>query len=147
MKSLLIVLWFVIIGCKNPLSSQHLTNDYDNPKLKVYMDYDNDGSVIEQDKNGFYHLDYLRGKETWYSRVHMKGEPYTRVYWSSPDSFRFTHMWRDYSNCIISNSTMISNNGIGTQLFLTHPAQEGDTLLIIGTLEDETFDYIQVIIH
>ena len=148
MKDILILLCLVIISCKNPLSSDYLPNDYSNPMLDVYLDFDNDGTPIEQDKNGFYHITIVRNHpNTWYSRVHMKGSPYTRVYWSTPDSFSFVNMWRDYTIPIIQNSTMISSDSIGTQLFLTHEGQLGDTLQIFGFLSDSTYDYVQVVIH
>ena len=143
-----LILSFTLVGCKNPLDSEYLDNNHTDPMLDVYMDYDNDGTPIEQDKRGFYHLTIVRNHpNTWYSRVHMKGSPYTRVYWSSPDSFSFVNMWREYTIPIIQNSTYISSDSVGTQLFLTHEGQIGDTLQIIGYIDNETYDFVQIVIH
>ena len=99
------------------------------------------------DENGFYHKTYPRGNASSYGRVYCETLPTQRVFWGSPNTFDTYYQQQWFSTPIIQYSTYSSSDGIGQQLFYMYEQFIGDTLTIVGGLSEETWDYVQIIIH
>jgi len=137
-KNLILLLF--VVGCGD---YDEILNSQVEPEptpFRMYMEY-------EQDGNGYYHISYPQGVSSSHGRIYCETLSTQRVFWSSPNTFDtyFQQQW--FSTPIIQYSTYSSSQGIAQQLFYIYEPFVGDTLTLVGGLSENTWDYLQVIIH
>ena len=98
----------------------------------------------EVDSNGYYHIDY---DGTTYGYVYYQTTPNQRVYWGSEDTFSINWMFNVYEEPIINYSTYANQYGGGQQLFYLSEDAVGDTLMIVGYINETTWDYLYFILE
>jgi len=141
MKIRILMMLVVVVGCgdyDNLLNSEEETTPPPTP-FRVYMEYQKDG-------NGYYHFTYPKGSGNSYGRVYCETLPTQRVFWGSPNTFDTYYQQQWFSTPIIQYSTYTSSDGIGQQLFYMYEQFVGDTLIIMGGLSEENWDYVEIII-
>ena len=132
-------LWLVLflVGCddSNSFMGPDIV-DYGTRTLELY-------STSEQDKNGYYHYKYEGFN---YGSIYFTTEPTTLVGWTSPDEFCIWH-FNDYiCEPVINYQTYSDEEGNGQQNFYINENAIGDTLTLIGFLNSDIYDEINVII-
>ena len=138
MKNIILLLF--VVGCGD---YDEILNNQVEPEptpFELYMTY-------EQDGNGYYHFTYPQGASSSHGRIYCETLPTQRVFWSSPNSFNTYYQQQWFSTPIIQYSTYSSSDGIAQQLFYIYEPFVGDTLVLVGGLSEDTWDYVQVIIH
>ena len=130
MKFILIVLTLLLVGCDNPFEPEITF-------LNIHLD-------SEKDSNGYYHIDY---NGTTYEHVHYQTTPNQRVYWGSEDTFSIDWMFNTYEEPIINYSTYADDWGSGQQLFYLDSEAVGDTMMIVGYINELTWDYLYFILE
>ena len=129
MKFVLSVLILLLVGCDNPLEPEFTF-------LSIHLD-------SEKDSNGYYHIDY---NGTTYEHVYYQTTPNQRVRWGSEDTFSIDWMFNTYEEPIINYSTYADQFGNGQQLFYLSEESIGDTLMIVGYINKNTWDYLYFIL-
>ena len=130
MKFILIVLTLLLVGCDNPLEPEFTF-------LSIHLD-------SEKDSNGYYHIDY---NGTTYEHVYYQTTPNQRVQWGSEDTFSIDWMFNTYEEPIINYSTYADELGSGQQLFYLDSEAIGDTMMIVGYINELTWDYLYFILE
>ena len=130
MKFILIVLTLLLVGCDNPLEPEFTF-------LDIHLD-------SEKDSNGYYHIDY---NGTTYEHVYYQTTPNQRVRWGSEDTFSIDWMFNTYEEPIINYSTYADDYGSGQQLFYLDSEAVGDTLMIVGYINEIAWDYLYFILE
>ena len=127
-----LLLILILVGC----------NDYNSERepipLSLYMDL-----PVE---NGYYVYDYPNELVNSYTSVRYNTDEITRVFWTSSDSFTIENQGYPIKQPIINFSTYSDNNGNGKQLVYLYQNHIGDTLDIIGCV-DETCKMIEFIVE
>ena len=90
--------------------------------LNIYLD-------SEKDSNGYYHIDY---NGTTYKHVYYQTTPNQRVRWGSEDTFSIDWMFNTYEEPIINYSTY---------------ADDWDTMMIVGYINEVAWDYLYFILE
>ena len=130
MKFILLILTLLFVGCDNPLEPEITF-------LNIYLD-------SEKDSNGYYHIDY---NGTTYKHVYYQTTPNQRVYWGSEDTFSIDWMFNTYEEPIINYSTYADDWGSGQQLFYLDSEAVGDTMMIVGYINEVAWDYLYFILE
>ena len=123
--SLLVIISY--IGCTEPYTPTSIIEEEETP-LHLYMHNDLD--------DGYYRFDYPNGNESSYTAVEYITEPITRVFWYSEDTFTFIYWGREMTYPIINNSTYSGADGNGRQLIYLYEDFIGDTLSVVGCIDD-----------
>jgi|TARA_R100000234_G_scaffold107289_1_gene78278 hypothetical protein len=130
MKFILLILTLLFVGCDNPLEPEITF-------LNIYLD-------SEKDSNGYYHIDY---NGTTYKHVYYQTTPNQRVRWGSEDTFSIDWMFNTYEEPIINYSTYADDWGSGQQLFYLDSEAVGDTMMIVGYINEVAWDYLYFILE
>tara|TARA_R100001082_G_C4294954_1_gene129839 strand:- start:332 stop:727 length:396 start_codon:yes stop_codon:yes gene_type:complete len=130
MKFILSIIILLLVGCDNPLESEFTF-------LNIHLD-------SEKDSNGYYHIDY---NGTTYEHVYYQTTPNQRVHWGSEDTFSIDWMFNTYEEPIINYSTYADDWGSGQQLFYLDSEAIGDTMMIVGYIDELTWDYLYFILE
>ena len=131
MKFILSVLILLLVGCDtNPFEPEFTF-------LDIYLD-------SEVDNNGYYHIEYTGST---YGHVHYQTTSNQRVYWGSEDTFSIDWMFNTYEEPIINYSTYADSWGGGKQLFYLSEEAVGDTLMIVGYVNQTAWDYLYFILE
>ena len=130
MKFILLILTLLFVGCDNPLEPEITF-------LNIYLD-------SEKDSNGYYHIDY---NGTTYKHVYYQTTPNQRVHWGSEDTFSIDWMYNTYEEPIINYSTYADEWGSGQQLFYLDSEAVGDTMMIVGYINEIAWDYLYFILE
>ena len=130
MKFILLILTLLFVGCDNPLEPEITF-------LNIYLD-------SEKDSNGYYHIDY---NGTTYKHVYYQTTPNQRVRWGSEDTFSIDWMFNTYEEPIINYSTYADEWGSGQQLFYLDSEAVGDTMMIVGYINEIAWDYLYFILE
>jgi len=132
-KIILILLTLLLTSCDDVVSGEE---DY----LILYMN-------TNQDNNGFYLVDYPDWQHNSYTSVQYETLPYTRVYWTSVDSFTVEHMGQEITEPIINYSTYAGSDGTGQQMIYLYQDFIGDTLMIYGCTENDACSSLNFIVY
>ena len=130
MKFILSILILLLVGCNNPLEPEITF-------LNIHLDSD-------KDSNGYYHIDY---NGTTYEHVYYQTTPNQRVRWGSEDTFTIEWMFNIYEEPIINYSTYADSYGGGQQLFYLNEEAIGDTMMIVGYINQTAWDYLYFILE
>ena len=131
-KIILSLLVFLFIGCEN----NTMGPDVDNEFLVVY-------STEQIDDNGYYHYPYTGHN---YGSIYFETTPMTLVGWTSPDVFCIQFFEELICEPVINYQTYAREDGTGQQNFYMNSESIGDTLTLIGYLNEDIVDEIKVII-
>jgi hypothetical protein len=130
MKLILCIIILLFVGCDNPLEPEITF-------LNIQLD-------SERDSNGYYHIDY---NGTTYEHVYYQTTPNQRVHWGSEDTFNIDWMFNTYEEPIINYSTYSNEWGSGQQLFYLNSEAIGDTMMIVGYINEIAWDYLYFILE
>jgi hypothetical protein len=133
-KFILCILSLLLISCDNNV----LTPD------TGYLDLHMSGN---QDENGFYTFDYPDLQSNSYTAVYYETLPYTRVFWTSVDSFTVYHWGEEITEPIINFSTFSNGDGTGQQMIYLYPDFIGDTLMVYGCTENDACSSLNFIVY
>jgi len=130
MKHTLIIslIGLILMGCE-----KEDYQDLPNPDkfLEIYSELDYNGDV--------YIFEYPEYAQSSYFKVDYNSLPTQRVYWSSPDKF-YTLKWVGSTDTIwtsvVNFSTYSDDDGTGHQMVYVNPSLIGDTLNIIGLINE-----------
>ena len=140
MNKYLILILILVVSCgdyDNILNSEEESESYRVP-LDVYMKY-------EQDENGYYKVAYSGFN---YVQVFAQSEGIQRIFWSSSDSFTVVHMGIEFHTSIASYSTYTnSQTGETRQNVYVNQGFIGDTLVVVGAISEDNYDYVYFILH
>ena len=140
LNNMIIIALFLIGGCgdyDNILNIEEESEPYRVP-LDVYMKY-------EQDENGYYKVGYSGFN---YVQVFAQSEGIQRIFWSSSDSFTVVHMGIEFHTSIASYSTYTnSQTGETRQNVYVNQGFIGDTLVVVGAISEDNYDYVYFILH
>tara|TARA_B100000073_G_scaffold214893_1_gene178658 strand:- start:2736 stop:3140 length:405 start_codon:yes stop_codon:yes gene_type:complete len=125
-----IFIYIFLTGCDTNIMTPDLTF------LDIYLD-------DYQDSNGYYHVE---NNEVSYHRVKYLTTPEQRVSWGSDDTFIVDWMFNTYEEPIINYSTYSNQYGEGQQLFYLNQEAIGDTMVIVGYINENVWDYLYFII-
>jgi|TARA_R110000824_G_scaffold155525_1_gene328274 hypothetical protein len=134
-----IVLLVLLVGCGD-LQDSVLGTEEETVKveLDVYMKY-------EQDENGYYRVGY-NGYN--YVQVFAQSEGLQRIFWSSSDSFAVVYQGITFYTSIASYSTYTnSNTGETRQNVYINQSFVGDTLVVVGAISEDNYDYASFILE
>ena len=136
MRFLIPILCLFVFSCENDFGP----NIYE-PELTFVDIYLED----EMDSNGYYHVEL--GNNSYHS-VYCFSEPYKRVFWGTNNYF-YVEDWLEntYQEPIIQHSIYTDNYGEGQQIFSLSGASVGDTLTLIGYINTDVYDIIELIIE
>tara|TARA_R100000152_G_C6639723_1_gene84720 strand:- start:65 stop:475 length:411 start_codon:yes stop_codon:yes gene_type:complete len=128
-----IFIYIFLVGCDTDI----LGPESDFTFLDIYLE-------SYQDSNGYYHIDYTG---TSYHRVKYNTTPERRVFWGTEDTFTVEWMFNTYEEPIINYSTYSDQYGEGQQLFYLNQEAIGDTMMIVGYINEYTWDYLYFILE
>ena len=101
-------------------------------------------SIAETDRNDYYLYPYIGYN---YGSIYFITEPLTLVHWDSPDEYCYIWWGEEISEPVIDFSTYSDGgDGTGQQNFYMNETFIGDTLKIIGYINSESYDIIDLII-
>ena len=134
-----IVLLVLIVGCGDIQDTVMGTEEETTAvELDVYMKY-------EMDSNGYYRVGY-NGYN--YVQVFAQTEGLQRIFWSSSDSFSVVYQGITFYTSIASYSTYTnSNTGETRQNVYVNQGFIGDTLVVVGAISENNYDYVYFILH
>ena len=130
-----IFIYMLLCGCSeggNPLTPE------------IEFSFLNIHSESNLDENGYYHLEYDGYN---YDKVFYETLPEERVFWGSPNDFDVEWMGETFTTPIINYSTYADNFGEGQQMFYVSQDMVGDTLLIIGYVNQLVWDEVLIILE
>jgi len=131
----IIVIGLLLISC-----SDLILNEPPNDFLELYMS-------TYQDENGYYLIDYPDLANNSYTSVYYKTLPHTRVFWTSPDSFTVYHWGETITEPIVNYSTYSSSDSTGQQIIYLYQEFIGDTLTIIGYVDENIISTLDFIVY
>ena len=122
--------------------SDIITNDNDQEvwraPLELWMEY-------PQDELGYYHVQY-NGYN--YTQVFARSEGTQRIFWSSSDSFSVVYQGMEFHTAIASYSTYTnSQTGETRQNVYVNMNFIGDTLVVVGAIAEDNYDFVSFIVH
>tara|TARA_R110000744_G_scaffold137188_1_gene247643 strand:+ start:476 stop:910 length:435 start_codon:yes stop_codon:yes gene_type:complete len=125
---LLLLATFVLASCE-----KEDFEDAPNPNnfLEVHSDLDFDGTV--------YTFKYPEGAYSSYFKVDYDALPTQRVYWDSPNQFytiQFIGSTDTTWTPVVNFSTYSDDDGTGHQMVYVNSTLIGDTLIIIGKVNE-----------
>ena len=140
MNKYLIIILLLAVSCgdyDNILNNEEEREPYRVP-LDVYMKYD-------MDNNGYYHVGYSGYN---YVQVFAQSEGLQRIFWASSDSFSVVYQGIEFHTSIASYSTYTnSNTGETRQNVYINSGFIGDTLVVVGAISEDNYDYVSFILQ
>jgi len=137
----IIVIGLLLISCSDfDLIFTEPPIEEDNSFLELYMDTD-------KDENGYYLIDYPDWNDNSYTAVYYNTTPTNRIFWTSPDSFTVYHWGEAITEPIINYSTYSGSDGTGQQMVYLYSDFIGDTLTVIGYVNEDIYSTLDFIIY
>ena len=137
----IIVIGLLLTSCSDlDLMFNEPPIEEDNSFIELYMDTD-------KDKNGYYLIDYPNWDDNSYMAVYYNTTPTNRIFWTSPDSFTVYHWGEAITEPIINYSTYSGSDGTGQQMIYLYSDFIGDTLTIIGYINEDIYSTLDFIIY
>jgi hypothetical protein len=128
----------IVIGCGDTTIMSSAEEEITKVELDVYMKY-------EMDSNGYYRVGY-NGYN--YVQVFAQSEGLQRIFWSSSDSFSVVYQGITFYTSIASYSTYTnSNTGETRQNVFISPSFIGDTLVVVGAISSDNYDWVSFILE
>ena len=96
---------------------------------------------------GYFRVKYDLNKESDYYSIEYITEPMTRVFWYSYDYYTMIYWGREYHYPIVQNSTYSSSeDGSGKKLVYLSKYSVGDTLEVMGYIDENNYKTIEFIL-
>ena len=131
-KGIFSLIILLMVGCENNTMGPEM----DDRSLVIY-------STTELDKNGYYHYPYSGYN---YGSIYFQTTPTTLVGWTSPDEFCIQFFEELICEPVINFQTYSREDGTGQQNFYMSEEFVGDTLNLIGYLDNDIVSEIKIII-
>tara|TARA_Y100001973_G_C5179318_1_gene323882 strand:+ start:1414 stop:1845 length:432 start_codon:yes stop_codon:yes gene_type:complete len=130
MKNTLIIslIGLILMSCEKE-NFEPTTPPNHNLFLEIYSDLEHNGDL--------YVFDYPDNATNSYFKVSYNSLPTQRVYWSSPDEFYVILFNDTIWTAVVNFSTYSREDGVGHQMVYVNPTLIGDTLNIIGRINEE----------
>ena len=97
--------------------------------------------------DGYFRVKYDLNKESDYYSIEYITEPMTRVFWYSYDYYTMIYWGREYHYPIVQNSTYSSSeDGSGKKLVYLSKYSVGDTLEVMGYIDENNYKTIEFIL-
>ena len=126
MKKLLALL-LLLLSCE--VEYTYPEDIYSDVYLNIYSNLEYNDEI--------YTFEYPEDNLNSYFKIDYNSLPYQRVFWESPDMF-YVVLWQDTIwTEVINFSTYANDEGIGHQMVYVNPTLIGDTLNIIGRINEE----------
>ena len=106
--------------------------------LDLYMD--------KEKKGNYYIVEYPRNRDHWYTEVYVSSHPNVFVKWDSEDVFCVDFMNQIICEPIIRYSTYTRTDGSGQQMIYLTSDFIGDTLSVIGCIDENVCDELRFIV-
>ena len=135
-KQILLLSIILLPACNDNIISPQVEEDY----LTLHMN-------TETDVNGFYLVDYPDWEDNSYTSVQYETLPYTRVFWTSTDTFIIEHWGEEIEEPIINYSTYANDDGTGQQMIYLYQDFIGDTLMVYGCTENDVCSSLNFIVY
>ena len=127
-----LIIILLMVGCENNIMQPEIEESF----LDVY-------STQQMDKNGYYHYPYTGHN---YGSIYYETTPTTLVGWTSPDEFCIQFFEELICEPVINYQTYSREDGTGQQNFYMSEEFVGDTLNLIGYLDNDIVSEIKIII-
>ena len=98
-------------------------------------------------EDGYYKIDYPNNRPHSYISVEYQTEGMRRIYWTSTDSFTIVHMGYPITEPIINYSTYSRDDGSGKQMIYLYEPFIGDTLQVIGCVDNDNCKSVSFIVE
>ena len=139
MKNFLLTLTILLFGCSD---LDNVLGEDNEPAYKVpldvYMKYDTD-------ENGYYRVPHSGYN---YVQVFAQSEGLQRIFWSSSDSFSVVYQGITFYTSIASYSTYTNGQtGETRQNVFISPSFVGDTLVVVGAISEDNYDWASFILE
>ena len=136
-----LLLLLLLVGCSD-IDNLLNTDIEDKLEIDCYMD-------LPMDESGYYYLyDYPNNLPNSYTNVNVKTSiGIHRVYWFSVDSFSVIHQNQIFNSPIVNYSVYTNDEGYSKQHIYTNNLMLGDTLMVVGYLDNETYDVVEFIVY
>ena len=135
-RIILVLITLLLTSCDNNIMSPQTEEGH----LSLHMN-------TETDENGFYIVDYPDWEDNSYTSVHYETLPYTRIFWTSDDTFTAEHWGQEIIEPIINFSTYANGDGIGQQMIYLYQDFIGDTLMVYGCTENDVCSSLNFIVY
>ncbi len=127
MKKLLLILTIILTSCEDQYKD--LIDDTSN--LEIYID-----ELDYNDITKTYKFRYPDNLSNTYFKITYNTSPYQRVYWNSPDEYYVVAFQDTTWTSVVNYSTHADENGVGYQMVYVNESLIGDTLNIIGNINN-----------
>ncbi len=127
MKKLLLILTIILTSCEDQYKD--LIDDTSN--LEIYID-----ELDYNDITKTYKFMYPDNLSNTYFKITYNTSPYQRVYWNSPDEYYVVAFQDTTWTSVVNYSTHADENGVGYQMVYVNESLIGDTLNIIGNINN-----------
>ena len=129
----------ILVGCGNSQDNTKPVEPQETTPLILSM------NLPKED--GYYIFDYPTNRPHTYTSVEYDTEPITRVFWTSPDSFTIVHQGFPITEPIINYSTYSRDDGSGKQMIYLYEPFIGDTLQVIGCVDNDNCKSVSFIVE
>jgi hypothetical protein len=115
-----IFMYILLIGCENPME----------PTCGDCI-LDMSAPSLEQDSNGYYHLDFLNNYTQTFTTLEADvGNDYEYVGWTSNTQYCFEHMGTNNCSNVVNGASYSGMDGIAKTVLGVHGVHIGDTVRV-----------------
>ena len=136
----ILILMLLLCSCTDTILFNSTDEYVDTNYLNLYMN-------TTQDANDYYLIDYPDLESNSYTAIYYESLPWTRVYWTSVDSFTVYHMGFPVTEPIVNFSTYAGSDSTGQTFIYLQQAFLGDTLSITGYVNEQINSTINFIVY
>ena len=137
---LFLLISLMLLCCCSDTILYNTDDTVDTNFLTLYMD-------TTQDPNGYYLIDYPNSESNSYTVIYYESLPWTRVHWSSVDSFTVYHMGFPVTAPIVNFSTYTRADSTGQTFIYLQQNFLDDTLSITGYINEQINSTINFIVY
>ena len=136
----ILILMLLLCGCSDTILFNSTDESIDTNYLNLYMN-------TTQDANDYYLIDYPDLQSNSYTAIYYETLPWTRVHWTSVDSFTVYHMGFPITEPIVNFSTYAGSDSTGQTFIYLQQTFLGDTLSITGYINEQINSTINFIVY
>tara|TARA_B110000444_G_scaffold3832_2_gene3583 strand:- start:10883 stop:12100 length:1218 start_codon:yes stop_codon:yes gene_type:complete len=137
MMKFILLLFLMLCSCE--ILDDVMNDEVDEIGLTLWLD--------KPYIDGYFRVKYDLNKESDYYSIEYITEPMTRVFWYSYDYYTMIYWGREYHYPIVQNSTYSSSeDGSGKKLVYLSKYSVGDTLEVMGYIDENNYKTIEFIL-
>ena len=138
MMKFILLLFLMLCSCE--ILDDVMNDEVDEIGLTLWLD--------KPYIDGYFSVKYDLNKESDYCSLEYITEPNTRVFWYSYDYYTMIYWGREYHYPIVQNSTYSSSeDGSGKKLVYLSKYSVGDTLEVMGYIDENNYKTIEFILE